>query len=227
MINFLKWTFAIFSAVLTAILCALTGFVDRSRRIPLFMNRFYARIFVPITGIKLKINGADKINFHRNYIVCSNHQGLFDIFTLMAALPLPLRFISKSSYFKIPIIGLGMRGSGHIEITRSDKEKDRETLDKIVNLSRNGASTVMFPEGTRSRDGKVGPFKFGAFYISVNSGIPILPVTIRGSFERMRKGKLLPEPGTVEVNIHPPIDPASHTIDSLMEKTRETITSIF
>lgn len=227
MLDAFRWLIAIAAAMLTGIFCGITGSLDPSRRVPLFLNRLFAKLFLPVTGIKLAVSGCNTLNLKTNYILCSNHQGLFDIFTLMAAIPLPLRFVSKPSYFKIPLIGWGMRGSGHIEITRTDKEKDRRTLDQLALLVREGASIVMFPEGTRTRDGTIGPFKYGAFHVSCQSGIPILPVTIRGSFEKMRKGKLLPVPGTIEVIFHPPIHPSGCTVESLMQKTREAIVSIF
>lgn len=226
-LNALRWTAAILGVLLTGLLCAFFGLMDRSRRIPLFFNRLFAKVFLPMTGIDLHVTGLERCVRGKNYIVCSNHQGLFDIFSLMAVLPFPLRFVSKPSYFKIPFVGWGMRGSGHIEITRTDKIKDRETLDQMVPLAKAGVTFVMFPEGTRTRDGTIGPFKYGAFYLAIQSGRPILPITIRGSFERMRKGKLLPIPGLIQLSIHPAIDPSGHTVESLTEKTRAVIASIF
>ncbi len=225
LVRSLRFFFGIVGALATALACAATGWMHPSHRIPLFFNRLFARLFLPIVGIQLHVDGLRNVDFSKNYVVCSNHQGMFDIFSLMAAIPLPLRFISKPSYFRIPIIGWGMRGSGHIEITRTDSERDRQTLDRIAGLLDEGGSVVFFPEGTRSRDGSILPFKYGAFYTSIESGVSILPVTIRGSFERMRKGHLLPVPGAITLTIHPPISPAHESIASLMAKTRGVILS--
>ncbi|MBI2067816.1 MAG: 1-acyl-sn-glycerol-3-phosphate acyltransferase [Deltaproteobacteria bacterium] len=223
----LRWLVTLLGGLSMGLFCAVLGPLDRSKRKILKACYYFARIFLPIAGIRIQVSGLQHIDPKSNYIVCSNHQGIFDIFTLMGTLPLPLRFVSKPSYFKIPFIGWGMRGVGHIEITRTHKERDRKTLDELVKLVKEGASIVMFPEGTRTRDGKVGPFKFGAFYVAVHSGIPILPVTIQGSFERMRKGKRLPEPGRISLKIQGPISPSGQTVESLCDDTRKVILSNF
>lgn len=218
---------AVIGGLTTGLVCALTGLVDRSRRIPLFFNRLFARLFLPVTGIQLKLFGREQVDWEKNYIVCANHQGLFDIFTLMAALPLPLRFVSKPALFRIPFIGWGMWGSGHVKITRRHKAEDSQTLRRIARLASEGASFVMFPEGTRTRDGSLLPFRAGAFKVACESGVAILPATIRGSFERMKKGRLLPIPGTIEITFHLPIDPTGHTVESLRIATRSAILSSF
>ena len=221
------WLLAVIGGLTTGLVCALTGLIDRSRRVPLFFNRLFARLFLPITGIRLKVFGREPIDWDKNYIVCANHQGLFDIFALMAALPLPLRFVSKPFFFKIPFIGWGMHGSGHVKVTRRHKEKDSRTLREIIRLAEGGASFVMFPEGTRTRDGRLLPFRAGAFKVACESGVPVLPVTIRGSFERMKKGRFLPIPGTIEIHLHPAIESRRHSIESLSEATRAAILSNF
>lgn len=210
-------------ALATALICIVFGPFDRSKKILLKFCHYFAKIFLPVMGIGVWVRGAEKIDRGENYILCANHQGLFDIFSLMSGIDLPLRFVSKPSYFKIPIIGGGMRGAGHIEVTRTDRVKDRQTLDALVRLVRNGATIVMFPEGTRTRDGRVGPFKYGAFYVSVHSGIPILPITIEGSFERWKKGERLPNPGTIHITVHDPIEPSGWEIEDLKEETRRQI----
>lgn len=220
-----RWLLCVVGALVVALSCRILGTIDRSRRLPLWLCHYFGKYFLPILKIQLKISSAEEIDWRRNYIVCSNHQGLLDIFALMGGIPLPLRFVSKPSYFKIPIIGWGMRGAGHIEVTRTDKEKDRLALDQIARVVRQGASVMIFPEGTRSRDGTIGPFKRGAFYVATQAQVPILPVTIRGSFERMKKGHLLPEPGIIEIFIHAPLSPVGESIESLQAKTREIISS--
>lgn len=219
----LQWSLSVTVACLFAGIAILSGLIDRSGRLTHYTNRFFFRFFLPILGIRMKVIGGEGMDPRQRYMICANHQGLFDIFALTAALPIQFRWVAKKDYFKIPIIGLGMKMSRYVALDRRDREKDRQVLNAIVGRIRAGDSFAMFPEGTRTRDGSIGPFKFGAFQAACEAVVPILPVTIVGSFERMRKGEWHVRPGLIRLIIAPPIPPNNETVQSLLEKTSRVI----
>src|SRR5210317_685359 len=118
------------------------------------------------------------------------HQSNFDIPVLLGRLPVQFRWLAKAELFKIPIFGRGMRGCGYISIDRSNRKSAFQSLAEAATKIRNGVSVLIFPEGTRSRDGKILPFKKGGFVLSVDAGVPIVPIVIYNTGSIMPKGRL-------------------------------------
>lgn len=134
----------------------------------------------------------------------------------------------KKELRAIPIFGYGCARMGHIYIDRRNPGKSHHELEAVRNKFSAGSSVVIFPEGTRSPDGNLLPFKKGGFFMSILHGVPILPVTIHGSREVLAKGSFMPMPGRIDVIIHPPVEPVGYDItskESLMERVREIILS--
>jgi 1-acyl-sn-glycerol-3-phosphate acyltransferase len=128
--------------------------------------------------------------------------------------------------FKIPIFGRAMRKAGYISIDRYDRESAFKSLDVAAKKIKNGVSVLIFPEGTRSRDGKIRPFKKGGFVLAIDSGVPIVPVVIKGTHVIMTKGKFRVNPGYVSMVIHKPIDTSVYTRETkeaLIESVRRVI----
>ena len=123
-------------------------------------------------------------------IFMANHQSDFDILIVLAHIPGQFRWIAKKELFKIPIFGKAMRNAGYIEIDRQNHEKALKSLDEAAQKIREGKSVVTFPEGTRSRDGKIRPFKQGMFHLAIRAGVPIVPISIIGAREIMPKRTL-------------------------------------
>jgi 1-acyl-sn-glycerol-3-phosphate acyltransferase len=176
-----------------------------------------------VTGVRVAVVGKERVQKGQNYLVCANHQGFMDMFALVHSVPLPLLFVSKASLFKIPLFGWGMRAVQHLELKRSDTEHDTRSLDQLVTFLREGRSYVMFPEGTRSPDGTIKEFKMGAFHSALKAPIPILPVSIIGSYDCLPKDSKRFYPGVVRLVIGEPVSPLGRTAEDLRDRVREEI----
>jgi len=143
----------------------------------------------------------------------ANHQSDFDILIALAHIPVQFRWIAKKELFAIPIFGAAMRSAGYIEIDRSNREKAIRSIDEAALRIRSGKSVMTFPEGTRSPDGHIKAFKQGAFHLAIQSGVPIIPVTIIGSGRIMPKRSLRIKPGQIKMVIGKPIDVKHFTIE--------------
>ncbi|MDE0169223.1 MAG: lysophospholipid acyltransferase family protein [bacterium] len=168
--------------------------------------RAWGRMWCWAAGVKLVVEGLEHIDSNSSYVIVSNHQSAFDIFAHFAALPVPIRFLAKAELFKIPLFGLAMRRIGMVEVDRGAgraahqaiNEGARRTMDR-------GWSLMIYPEGTRPRDGVMLPFKKGAFSIARNVRAPVLPTAIVGSRAVWKPKTKLIRSGQVTVKIMPPI----------------------
>lgn len=191
-------------------------------------GRFWSKVCLKIAGAHLEIEGEENIPRDRACIYMPNHQSTFDILVMMAGIPDQFRWLAKQELFKIPLFGLCMRQCGYIPINRADRAKAIESMNKAAQRIHDGTSVVIFPEGTRSEDGELLPFKKGGFIMAMNAEVPIVPITIDGSAAVQRKNTRLVHPGTIRVRIFPPIPTAGlapQQRDTLMEQVRETIAS--
>jgi len=160
-----------------------------------------------LSGTRLKIKGKEKIEKGRTYIVMSNHQSLVDVWALIGKLPLQLRWTIKSEVKKMPVFGYALERMGHIYVGRKKRKDVALTLEVPVQKIRDGASVVIFPEGTRGRDGRLQKFHKGGAIIAIQSGAAILPITINGSRFVLPKDTLALMPGKIEVIVGDSIDP--------------------
>ena len=159
-----------------------------------------------ICGVKVKVEGLEKINKDGRYVFVANHQSYFDIPVMYAGLFAGLSFIAKKELFLIPFFGWGMAAVGHIWIDRKNARKARKSMTRAVSmLKRNKISLVLFPEGTRSSNGKVGEFKRGSFVLALEAGVPVVPVAICGTREVQSKSTLKIVPGVVKLIIGDPL----------------------
>ncbi len=146
-------------------------------------------VLLDLAGVKVKVDGLKNICRDQTYIFVANHQSWFDSFVLCAILPVPVTFISKKEMFRVPIYSHIMRRLRFICVDRRHPSNILRDIDSIIALFRSGLSLVVYPEGTRSRDGKLGPFGRGAVLLAARAGIPIIPITIVGTQEIMPRGK--------------------------------------
>lgn len=191
-----------------------------------WIGTLWARIILRLSCISIAVNGRHHIDPRRSYIVMSNHQSHYDVLALVTTLPLQLRWVIKKELRTIPVFGLGCERLGHIYIDRSNPEKARQSLKTAEDKIRNGASITFFPEGTRSPDGNLLPFKKGGFVIALATQTPILPVTITGSRRILPKKSLRVVPGKITVMIHEPVSISRYTNDtkeSLIKHVRSCI----
>ncbi len=166
----------------------------------------------------------------RPYILMANHQGAYDIFVLLAYLPVHFKWLAKEELFKIPIFGWAMGAAGYISIDRKGKKKALESIEQAVTKIREGASVLVFPEGTRSPDGQIHSFKKGGFTLAIKAGVPIVPIAIRGSREVLPRSSLRVRPGRIQLVVGKPIptdDRGMADREGLMEEVRAAIEGRF
>ena len=193
-------------SVYTAVLGCLSlasSLVDRSGNAAHHCARAWARLILLTTGVRVRVAGLDAVPREGAFIFVSNHQSIYDIPILFWALPFQLRIIAKASLGRFPVLGWHLRYTGHLLVDR--ERTGAATLKQVAAMTGSGSSLVVFPEGTRSRDGRVGPFKRGLFLMAIEAGLPIVPVSVAGSRHVMLKGRLMTCPGDVDVVVHKPI----------------------
>ena len=190
----------------------------------------WARLILRLSKVKVDILGLENLKPNKNYIFVSNHQSSFDIMLLLGHLPIQFRFISKPIYFKIPIIGWAMKNIGYIPIDRSNGRKALASLQNAGQLLNEGKSIVLFPEGTRSKDGTIGPFKSGVLRLATfTEDISIIPVTLIGTYYIQPKGQLGIRPRDIKMVLSKPIPINKNIIENrpqreeLLQALRETI----
>jgi 1-acyl-sn-glycerol-3-phosphate acyltransferase len=210
---------------------AITGaFFSKTGNLPHKVAQFWARQLLYVGGIRVTVKGMQNLEPGRSYIFMANHQSNFDIPVLLGRLPAQFRWLAKVELFKIPVFGPAMRGCGYISIDRSDRKRAFASLARAAETIRAGTSVMIFPEGTRSLDGRIKGFKKGGFVLSVDAGVPIVPILLRGTFEIMPKGRLMIRRRPVTMTICPPIETADYTRktkNQLIEKVRTTMISQF
>jgi 1-acyl-sn-glycerol-3-phosphate acyltransferase len=185
--------------------------------------RWFGRRVIEVLDVKLTTSGAERVPPGRSYVYMSNHQSHLDIPMLYATLPSPtIRMLGKTELFQIPLWGRGLRAAEFIEVDRSNHDKAMKSIDFAAKLVRDGVSIYLAPEGTRSRDGKIGKLKKGGFHLALGTGAPIVPVGIQGTIEILPRGAKLMQTGvSVRVTIGAPIPVAGRELEGLMAEVRD------
>jgi len=219
-----------FIAIHTILFCLwsiLLSFFESSGRIAhLYGAAPWARIILWVCGVKVRVRGLENVDARVPRIYLSNHQSYFDIFALLGFLPVSFKFILKQELMRIPLFGYTMRRAGYIGVDREDARKALKSLKLAGERLKNGASLVVFPEGTRSKDGRIQPFKRGGFRLAVKSGYDVVPVVIINSRNIVPKGSLRISKGSFTMNIGSPISVAEYSkkeIDQLMARVSEVM----
>jgi 1-acyl-sn-glycerol-3-phosphate acyltransferase len=194
--------------VFWAVVAFVVVIFDRSGKRYHWTSRQWSRTALRVCGVRVRVRGTEHLVAGRSYIYVSNHASMFDIPVVSAGVPDDLRIVYKRELEKIPVFGWGLRMSGYIGIDRGRSPEARHSLDEAVEKIRSGVSVLLFGEGTRTADGKLQPFKRGAFHLAVRSGVPVVPLTINGSFGIVPKHSLRIQSGTVEVVFSAPIETA-------------------
>ena len=207
------------------VFCMVAGWRD-----PLIsVGQWAMRVSGRVLGIKVEVSGLDRIDPRTALIFMPNHISFLDGPLLEMLIPGAARVVLKKSILRIPVVGLGMRFVGFVPVDRKGVKGGKRSIAKAVKLVKEqGYSFLIFPEGTRSRDGKLQRFRRGGFFLALETGAPIVPVTIRGTFELMPKGQKYARKGRVRVAFHDPITTVGYTPETmagLMDKVRKTILS--
>lgn len=185
--------------------------------------QLWAWLILKTTGVRVTVKGSAP-PADASVVFASNHQSIYDIPVIFSSLPHSLRIIAKASLGQFPFIGWHLKWAGHLLLHRDDR--GAEVLKKMQAMISDRASLIIFPEGTRSTDGAVGPFKGGVFLMAIDSGLPVVPLSVSGTLHVMLRGRLMTCPGDVTLTIHPPIPTAGMTradARALSEKVRAIV----
>jgi len=219
-----------FATLVAGILVIVLSFFVRSGNLLHKIARFWGKSILFVSRVKMSVKGWSNIDPSAPYIYMPNHQSNFDIPVLLGHLTVQFRWLAKVELFKIPIFGRAMRKAGYISIDRNNRASAIKSLNVAAHRIKSGVSVLIFPEGTRSRDGAIRPFKKGGFVMAIESGVPIVPVVITGTRSLMAKGKFRVNAGHVRMVIHKPIDTSAYTRETkeaLMENVRRVMCDSF
>jgi len=222
----LCWVIFFITTVILGTVAIFLSLFDSSGNVPHLVARLWGKIQLRITGTRVRIQGLEHIEPEKSYILVSNHQSTFDIFGLVGYLPIQFRWTAKAELFRTPFMGWAMSRIGYIPIERDSPKKAYRSMLRAAEVVRNGVSVIIFPEGTRSPDGNLQPFKKGVFLLALKSRAPILPITIQGTSKIMRKGDWRIYPGQVRIQIDPPIETAgtpAEKEEELSQRVRSTL----
>jgi len=217
----------IVATIVGAVLALLAGPLSRTGDPVLWLARRWARVLLWSAGVKVIVDMEAPLDPRRPYVFAANHLSSVDIFALFVALPVNIRFIAKKQLGQIPLFGWAMAAGRFIFIDRKNPIAARRSIDQAAERIRGGSSVAIFPEGTRSRDGLLGPFKKGGFHLAQQAGVPVVPVAIKGAGEVMPPGSVLVRPGPVYITVGVPIETKDLTDtagrNALVERVRSEI----
>lgn len=223
------WLFLIPFSALWSLLCGWVAVVLAALISPHFASTriggIWARTIGGLTPMFVTVEGDEHIDQNATYVVVCNHASQFDILLVYGWLGLDLRWVMKEELRKIPGIGVACEKVGHIMVDRSKPEEAKRIINSALERIGNGVGILFFPEGTRSRDGRLLPFKKGAFRIAVDQELPVLPLTLLGTHEIMPSKSMFITPGPAKIVIHPPVDPEGRTVTDMMRLSRAAIAS--
>ena len=199
---------------------------------PHFASRVFAVTWARwlgwLTPIKVSVEGSENANRERSYVVVSNHMSMYDIIVVYGWLALDLKWVMKKELRKMPAIGIGCEKAGHIFVDRRNPKSARSALDEALRRLGSGIGILFFAEGTRSTDGRLLPFKKGAFRTAIEQQLPLLPVTVVGTRDILPNATVSLFPGAVRLVVHSCIETAgmdASQADELLGACREAIAS--
>lgn len=187
---------------------------DRSGNFAHRCARAWAWLILKTTGVRVRVDGLERLEPGRSYVFAANHQSIYDIPILFASIPFQLRIVAKESLGRIPFMGWHLRHAGHLLVDR--RNPGPGIVQKMRRLVGESSSLIVFPEGTRSINGEVGRFKKGSFLVAIDARLPVVPVSITGSRHVMKKGRLMVCPGEVALTIHDPLPTAGESREDVL-----------
>ena len=224
------WPLVALYTVLMATLSLACSPFDRQGRFQHWCASTWSRMIARTALLDVRLHGAEHLSAGESYVFLSTHQSWMDIPVMLGYLPARLRIAAKREVFHIPFLGWHMQRSGQIPINRGSTAESVESLRRAARLLGGGVSAFLFPEGTRTRDGSLQPLKKGGFRLAIESGLPIVPVTIEGTRRAMPRGSMVLRAGPVEMHLDPPIDTCGlddADLPALMQQVREAMLEHF
>jgi 1-acyl-sn-glycerol-3-phosphate acyltransferase len=209
---FLTYALIVLAMVPVLLVCLLTGVGD-----PLLaIGKWAMWLGIRILGLRLDVSGLDRVDRRRSFLFMANHISFLDGPMAFMLIPQPVRVILKKEVFKLPVVGPGMRFVEFVPVDRKGARRGRESIERAARLMKEkGFSFLIFPEGTRSRDGQLQRFRRGGFFLALESGAPIVPISIKGTFEMMPRGSFFIRKGRIRVTFHPAVPVEGYHAENL------------
>jgi len=220
------WFCIILGTVVFGSLSVMTYPFDRKGTFIHRYGRLWGRFSLFANRVKVTVSGLEHLKREGPYVFMANHQGSYDIFALLAHLPYQFKWLAKKELFSVPFLGWAMSAAGYVSIDREGTRETVKAMNEAAQKIHDGMSVVIFPEGSRSPDGSIQPFKKGGFTLAVKSRVPIVPVAITGSRGILAKGRMTVLPGEIRIRIDAPIETEPYALKDrgfLMGKVKETI----
>jgi 1-acyl-sn-glycerol-3-phosphate acyltransferase len=220
--------------VLSTILCGLVSVIaslfDSTGHAAIRVARVWSRSLLLFARVRVKVEGLDKIDPGASYVFCSNHLSYMDTPVVLSSIPAEFRFLAKEGLFQIPLLGTHLKQAGHIPVPREDPRRSVRTMTTASRIMHErGISLLIFPEGGRSHDGVLQPFKEGAAYIAIKAQAPLVPVAVTGTREILAMGSAVFHSGPVRLRIGHPIPTKGLTLrdrKALTEAAHEQIAAM-
>lgn len=191
----------------------IVSFFDNTGTLQIRVARAWARTLLAVSGVRVHVEGLDRIDPSASYVFVANHLSYMDTPVALAHIPAQFRFLAKRGLFRIPFLGTHLSRAGHIPVPREDPRAAVKTLQAAAEaLQRKKISMLIFPEGGRSHDGILQPFKEGGAYIAIRAGVPVVPMVMIGTREILPLGGGIVLPGKVTLRVLPPIDTSQMTL---------------
>jgi 1-acyl-sn-glycerol-3-phosphate acyltransferase len=229
--------FCLFFAPVFLLLTALTALITIAgcllggeRVFAYYPGMFWSRLTCRLALCPVKVYGREHIRRNQSCIFASNHQSAFDIFLIYGFLGVPIKWMMKPGVNKLPFVGAACRAAGFIFVDNSSPVAAARSIKEAEQALKKGASIAIFPEGTRTRTGKMARFKKGAFVMAADRRLPVVPITLNGTFNVLPYGKITAKRHRMEIIIHPPIptdamEQGNKGLKQIADQTREVITS--
>jgi 1-acyl-sn-glycerol-3-phosphate acyltransferase len=224
------WPLVALYTVLMATLSLACSPFDRRGRLQHWCASTWSRMIARTALLDVRVHGAGHLRAGESYVFLSTHQSWMDIPVMLGYLPAQLRIAAKREVFLIPFLGWHLRRAGHIPINRGSTAESIASLQRAARLLGGGVSAFLFPEGTRTRDGSLQPLKKGGFRLALESGLPVVPITIVGTRRAMPRGSMALRAGPVELHIDPPVPTAGLAdadLPALMQQVRAAMLGHF
>ena len=224
------WIVIISLSIILGTVAVFFGIFDKSGNQSHKIAALWSKLICRWNGIKVEISGAENILVDQPQIFIANHQGYYDIFALAGYLGVQLRWVSKSLLFRVPFMGWAMRAASYIPVERNNRKQSYQAFLNTLEAIKAGSSIVVFPEGTRSEDGSIGVFKKGSQLLAQRAKVPMVPVTIIGTRDIIRKGSMVIHPKAVRIIISPCIALEKKDVkkgDEILQEIRNIICKNF
>lgn len=212
---------------ITAVACLISALLGAKDWGGYWPPMLWSRCVCALLFVRVRVTGRENISHNQSYVFVANHQSAFDIWSIYGFLGHPFKWMMKKSLEKIFLVGPACRSVGHVFVDDSSIAGIKDTIEHAQQTLKGNMSLVIFPEGHRSFDGKLIPFKRGAFMLAGEFGLPVVPLTIKGAFEVLPRTSYNITPGTIHLTIHKPIYPGEKGFNTkaLMAQCREEIES--